>query len=1233
MLHSLSAHVLRMMSFGCNLNDARTSSARHLPEPVHTNAAKQRIQRRIVFSLGLACLAGWFSLATPPVYGQIDRGNIEGQVTDQSGAVVPDAKVEVINNQTNSAIDLQSNGQGLYTAPNLPTGTYRVVVTKQGFSTLTRAQVNVPPSFTVRVDVALTPGQVTQSVTVTGEAPLLDVGTTNNSVGMEDNLIEQIPLIVAGTQRAITDYLGTLPGYTGGGSFTPTANGQLAGDTETFIDGGPASEWGIARGGIGEVSPEVEQVGEISVVSNAFNAEYGGFGSWFTNVILKSGTNELHGSVYDHIGNSAFDAKSFFATGVTPFRQNEGGFTIGGPVVLPKIYNGRNKTFFFASLGLFYSRQGAGGPLMTVPTPAECGAGGVGADFTQLATPIYDPQTLMPDGSRQQFSYNGKLNVIPPGRITQAAKVICSYVPAPTGPNAASFNNNFIDQGAPTWPYFNTYTPLIKLDHSISDKEKLSVSYTNQIRHRIIEANSYAFYKAPTWGEVSKDPFDDYFDQLANSQKVRINIDSVITPSLLNHVTLSVDRYINLGPNGTDGQGWNQKLGISGLPDDNGAFPAISFSGGPQTPNGYGRAYEEDWHETNYTVDENLTWTHGRHAFKFGFEIGQHQENRFIKPGLAGSFAFTSNMTAQLTGVPAGDNPGAGGISFASMLIGGVEKASAYIPADVGYRFNHQGYFAQDDWHMTPKLTLSYGLRWDYDSPMTAQFDKMSAFEVNLKNPAAGNLPGALAFAGNGTGEYGRPFQDTWRKGFAPRLGIAYQFDKKTMIRASSGIYYAEIANQVPFLDTGAAGYSANPSFQSPDSYTPIMYWNSQPFPSSYEKPPSKDPSFLNGQSISYIPRNGDRNPQTFNWVLDIEREVLPNLSLDVSYIGSHSTHLALTGSPTQLNYLPASDLSLGGLLLAPCAAVGPACTPPYPAFNSQLGLNSVAQALKPYPQYNNVAVDGVLLPEGKARYNSLQIKATKRTSFGLSGLAFFTWMKNMSNAFGSDNTYSSIGIDLMQYPGQNPVAYDPGTPAATFGVSWNYQLPFGKGRAFLNKIPAPADLVLGGWSLSGTLRYTDGTAMQIDAFNFFAATFGYNTLGAPIEFANYNGGNPHGKWSGKFDPYKDNYFNTTPDSKTGLTPFSAPTPTGTNLIAFGNTQEALPWMRGFTQGSEALEFGKTIPIHERLNFDLSGDFINPFNIVRWANPANLVGIPTFGTVTGTQGTPREIQINAKIRF
>lgn len=1155
----------------------------------------------------------WLCIGTGALIAQIDRGAIVGQVTDSTGAVVPGAKVLITNVNTNTSTALEANDEGLYTASNLTAGTYVVVITKEGFKKTTSSQAQLGSSITLRIDVKLEPGQVTESITVTTEAPILDVGTTNNSTGMQDNMIEQIPLIVAGTQRAITDFLQQLPGYTGGGSFLPSANGAATGDTEVFIDGGPASEWGIARGGVGEVSPSIEQVGELSVVQNAFNAEYGGFGNWFTNVVLKSGTNDLHGSVYDHLGNSVLNAKSYFQPAVTPFRQNEGGFTIGAPVVLGKLYNGRNKTFFFGSLGLFYSRYGAGGGLVTIPTPQTCSG-----DFTALGANIYDPVT------HQQFSYNGVNNVIPPGRISQAAKVICSYIPKPDKPGVS---NNFISRVSPSWPYFNTYTPLIKVDHSFSDKQKLSASYTNQIRHRLLW-NVAGMGPQPAWGAVQKNPLDQVTDQIANSWKVRINYDVVITPSLLNHITLSADRYINLGANKSDGQGWDSKLGITGMPADNGSFPAITFTGGVDTPIAFGRAYEENWHEMRYTLDENLSWTHGKHAFKFGAEVGTNREIRFIKPGVAGSFQFAAQSTSLQSG-----SSYVGGSSVASMLLGAVNTASAYIPLETDYRYFHTGLFAQDDWHITTKLTASYGIRWDFMPPFSESHDYVTAFAADLKNPTAGNLPGALAYAGSGTGKYGKPFQDTFYKGFAPRLGLAYQLNDKTMVRASSGIYFASTGNIVPFLDTGAAGYSSNPTFQSGDGgYTPLYYWNQGTFPQNFAKPPAIDPSFLNGQAISYIPRNGDRLPQTINWVFDIQRQLTQTLALDVTYIGSHSTHVGQSGSASQRNYVDKSHLSQGFNLVTPCAFVA-ACTAPYTGFASQLGASATyGQALKPYPQYTFVSTDAVLLPEGKARYNSLQIKATKRMSHGLSGLAFFTWSKNMTNASGpGSSVYASSFGSALQYPGDNPVEID-GSPAAIFGTSFSYQLPFGKGRSFMTTAPAVVDGVLGGWTISGSFRYTSGAALQIDVVNPFAGNLGYSSL-APFAFANRDATKKaKGTWSGKFNPNRgDTYFNTAA--------FSSPA-----FFSFGNTSRNNSWIRGFTQGSESLEVQKMIPIHERLKFDLSADLVNPFNITRWADPTTLYGVagapfafPTFGQVTNTQGfggaSARSIQINGKISF
>src|SRR5207247_869038 len=303
---------------------------------------------------------------------QIDRGVIQGVVRDQTGAVIPGARVQIIRIDTNSTLDLATNEEGLYTAPNLPAGDYRVVVQQAGFSTFRREPIEVRSSVQLRVDVTLQTGAVSAEVTVTDATPLLDNATMNNVAGFKEDLIEEIPLIVVGTKRDVTGFINNLPGTTNANTFTPSVNAAPLGATETFLDGAPASER-IMVGGFSENGPFMEQVGEVSIVANAFNAEYGGFGNWFSNVTIKSGTNQLHGSVFDHLGNDKLNARSFFQPKRTPYRQNEGGFTLGGPVVIPHVYDGRNKTFLFGSLGFFFSRYGASGNLITIPTPAMLG--------------------------------------------------------------------------------------------------------------------------------------------------------------------------------------------------------------------------------------------------------------------------------------------------------------------------------------------------------------------------------------------------------------------------------------------------------------------------------------------------------------------------------------------------------------------------------------------------------------------------------------------------------------------------------------------------------------------------------------------------------------------------------------------------------------------------------------------------------------------------------------------
>ena len=1145
---------------------------------------------------GPACSTTWLVAtllclfaAVAPAFGQIDRGTIQGLVKDPSGAVVPGAKVHIVGIETGSVFELTTDGAGLYTAPNLPAAMYRVEIEKAGFEKFVRQTVEVRPRVESTVDVVLQTGSMNQTVDVTGDAPLLDTAAANNSVDFKDTLVEQLPLIVTGTKRDITGFLDNMPGATQTNTFVPSVNAAQTSATEGFIDGAPATER-LEKGSLSENGPFLEQVGQVTVVTGAFNAEYGGFGNWFTNVIIKSGTNTLHGSVFDHLGNDVLNARAFFLATRTPYRQNEGGFTLGGPVLIPHVYDGRNKTFFFASLGLYYSRVGSGGSIVTIPTPAFMAgnfSGLVSASGAQI--PIYDPLSSQPDGKGSYVRTPFPGNIIPTNRIGQAANIIASYIPPP---NFAGASNNFLDHKAPTWPYYNTTSPLIKIDHNISSKQKLMFSYTHQTRPRLLWGNpGSGLGPVPVWGQKQTNPLDWTTDQQDTSWKIRLAHDYIITPTLVNHVTLAGDYELNIGPNGTDGQGWDNKLGITGIPDDNGSFPAMSFSGGTGAPVSFGRAYDAKFHAMHYSFIENLTWVHGKHTMKFGGEIDRDQLNQINPSNEQGSFSFSNSMTSN----PDGSNFGTAGSSVASLLLGAVSSASAAIPVYTGLRYLRVGLFAQDEWRATSKLTLSYGLRWDFDPAISEVQNRISSFEPNIVNPGAGGLMGALAFAGQ-PGLPGPNFATNWKGGLGPRLGIAYQMNPKTVIRASSGIYYGH-TTQHNGASAFSGGFNNSPSFSSADGYTPLYYLNTGTFPQNFVTPPAINPSFLNGQSITWVPYNVTRMPQTLNLTASVQREVLPNLSVEVVYLGMKTTHLPFAEND---NYMPFSDLQYGNTLLQTinsATAVAAGFTSPFPAFVNQTGANNVYHALLPYPQYTGITDTA---PVGQQKFNSLQSKVNKRFAKGLTVFGYVTWMK-------------SFTLTTGQYPGWRFWQLD-ANPALSFSASWAYELPFGRGKQLLSSSSRAVNAIVSGWKINGFVKYSSGVPLTISAAAGSLGSIGYSQWGNSV-------------------PGVSPYLVTTPSnfnpSDKFLNAAAFTTSTGFN---FGGLNPSLSWVRGFWYKEENLSAGRIFAIKERVKLDISVDAFNPFNFVRWSNPNTSLTSAAFGTVTAT-ANPRTLQVNAALRF
>jgi hypothetical protein len=1137
------------------------------------------------------------------LFAQTDRGIVEGLLTDPAGAAVPNARVQVINIDTNSTLDFFTNEFGNYLAPGLPLGSYRIMVHKEGFRSVVREPVLVRAQSRVRVDFTFQIGSASETVTVSAEAPLLDVSATSAPSNLPAKFIDDLPMIVFGEKRNITDNLRFLPGNTstngslGSGepaeSWSGRVNSAVQGSTEVFVDGAPSSEWGTRRGAVLENGPVVEQVAEYTVVANAFNAEYGGFGSWFTTVTMKSGTNAVHGMVYDYFGNDDLNARSFFQGPVKQkLRQNEGGFQVGGPVYIPKVYDGRNRTFLFFGQGLYYARLGGTGGLQTVPrADFKTGDFSKFVDGSGAQIPIFDPASTLPDGNGNFIRTQFPGNKIPSARISPVSARIVALLPDPD--LAASQTNNWYNRTG-AFPSFNTFTSTAKLDHSFSTKQKFSLTYTNQWRPRLINNSGWGF-SAKTVAGLPDEPdvLEGFQLQTVTSQAWRLNHDSIFRPNLLNHLTLGVDRYVNPFTNTSVGKGWDKALGITGMPEDLGAFPQISFGGGTGAPINMGLTSNGVGAQTRYSISENLTWIRGRHNMKFGLYHWRYANNSRNQSSTAGSFTFNNQMTSQ----PDSSKLSTWGSSFASFLLGEVNSATTTLQNTTGYRFRSYALFAQDDWRVTSNFTLSYGLRWDVAPRPYEVQDKMSSFSPTVMNPVG--VPGALIFAGTGPGRAGSRFYDTWMKGFGPRLGLAYSLNPKTILRASAGIYYSDQA-----VNGGqTSGFTAAPSFSSPDNFSPVYNWGTGTFPQNYNRPPQLIPDFQNNQGINWLLSSATRLPQILSWTFGIQRELRNNLALDAAYIGSHSTHLA---AGSNFDYVDQKYLALGDLLLQRVGTPGAAAANvaiPFATFPT-FARNTVAQALMPFPQYTSVATGATNDPVGRAHFDSLQVKVTKRYSNGLTLLAFWTWMKNMSS------------LQSNQYTPFRPVTYSGDSPPHTLVVNFSYELPFGPKKKFLTSSNPVLGWIVGGWNVAGYMRYTDGSAMG------FTANNNLSILGYGAKFANYVAGVPiFGQTNPRsFDPAVDRYvapagaFVTPPNYQ------------------FGNTAPTLDWVRGWTQKAESVSMGKSIPLKDRVRAQFRADINNPFNFVRWNNPNTSITSADYGKVTGS-AEGRRVQLYLAVEF
>ena len=1114
--------------------------------------------------------------------GQADRGSIAGTVTDPTGAVVANVAVTIVHDATNTASSGLTTPNGTYAFFNLPVGAYTLKVEAAGFRRQEVKGIKVEVNQQSKVDVSLQVGELTQTVEVAAEASLIQTESTDIGTVIDNKRFLDLPLTLGGGIRNPSAFIFLSPGVAPGSTWEKHIGGGGSFNDQIYYDGIALSRGDLANDA--EVNPSVDAVAEFKLITNNYSAEYTHALSGVTSFTMKSGTNSLHGSAFEFLANDKLDARGFFNPRKAPRKQNEWGFTVGGPVLLPKLYDGRDRTFFFFSLDQFYIRGGQLAGFNTLPTARM-----LQGDFGEWPAAIYDPRTTSVDAAGRVTRTPFPNNVIPKSDFSGVSSKMLSFHPVPDSPGLT--NNSIAPLGS---PMADQRTSGFKIDHVLKPNHRLSGMFNYTDRPSI---KSPAPSRLLSAGRSTA--LENYNFQVVTTRIIRLNYDWNISPSLLNHIGAGFSRFRNPNFSLSFNQGWTQpdggKLGLKGLQYD--LFPTIMFTQGYTR---YGDDIASDNYFTTFAWLDNLTWVRNKHTIKMGFEVQTHRDNYRNFGNGGGTFNF-SHLETALPGVSGSGN------AFASFLLGAVDSGNAYFRSSLpGGRYKYYGTFIDDTYKVTPKFTLNIGLRWEVQVPTSDPLGRISYMDPSLPNPGAGNLPGSYVFGGNGPGrlEFER-FFDIHFTNFAPRVGFAYSATRNTVIRGGYGIFYKEFINQGVGLPQ--TGFSITPSFGSADNgLTPGFYWDAG-FPQNFNRPPLISPTVANGQGAAVVEKaTGGVIPYAQQWNLTIERQLTGALMISGAYVANKGTHLY---DSMQRNQVPAAFYGLGDALLraninSP-AAQAAGIREPFPGFAQLYGTRAtVAQALRPYPQYQGVST--VAAPYANSTYNSFQFKLDKRFSKGLAGTLAYTYSKYLSDGVGFTDAHG--GVIRQDYYRREKALYATDQPHI-LAFSFNYMLPAGQGQRF--SLGRVGNKLLGGWSLSGVGSYSSGFPLAINTTNtlpIFNGGLRPHLTGAAVRA-------PQGP--GAFDPHRDAFLDRAA--------FANPGP-----LQFGNAPVYLNVRQpNFIQ--ESFGVFKDTRIAERLTHQFRMEISNPFNRVVFAAPSTDLSSASFGIIAGQGNGPRVIQFGMKM--
>ena len=1009
-------------------------------------------------------------LTAAVAFGQSQNARLEGQVTDKSGAVVPQAAVTISAGDRQFSSTVQTDGEGRFAFPNLQPGMYDLSIEASGFRTFVQRQIQLLVNQAARIDAGLEVGDAATKIEVRADAAQLNYENGAQQEGVPPQIVSQLPLLVAaGTPRNAVQFISFLPGVNTGTSpqaFNARINGGLKMGDEAIMDGVSMQEGTMSQSGMVsffDFPTTPDMVSEVRVLTSSYEPEYGTTTGGEIIVTTRSGSDQFHGGGFEYFRNKSLNALQFTnqrPAGDPRPKDNEnqfGGF-IGGPVklpFLPFIWGSKHKTYFFHDEEYLRSLGGTISPVVSIPSLQERTG-----DFSDLSVPLYDPKAeTITNGVIHRVQYPG--NRIPLSEQSALALQWMQYLPTPTSPGPY---NNYLSTPVSDGILANSSLLLYKIDHYWGEKDHFYLTIWRQKA----DPNNQCALPVQLCTSSPSGPQDAWVN--------RLNWDHIFTPTLLSHFAVG---YLNRN----EGYGSVPGQNVEDLPKIPNAVaynasPSAAFSGnGIQNfaswGNTQGPSHLNKTTRPTYIANELITWVHGAHTLKFGGEFRHLQQVFRQNLNQSGTLNFTAASTG-LPGVSSGD-------PFASLLIGAVDNASLQVWNVSKYGVEQRAYSLHvgDTWRMSSKLTINYGLRWDRFTPTFETGDRFSFFDFG-PNPGAGNRPGRLAFAGNKWGPASsgvRYPEDAWNGAFAPRVGLAYKLDDNTVVRAGYGLFYTQAF--YPGWNGGISldGFNPQISFNNSFSgYEPAFYMDNG-FP-AYNRAPDISPTADNGTNgPTYRPKHANHLSNTQQWNFTIERKFGNSSVGSVAYVASKGTHLPSAMQP--LNYIdPALLSSLGSTRLNTVFQPGQSSlfgvNVPYAGWVQTLNNvgtcePTVAQALVQYPQYCG-GLTGLNENQGTSEYHSFQTKLERAFSNGLYLGANYTFAKLLTNASSTTQSsqagYGAIGAVINPFQGSRNKSLSPDDVTHSFSLLGVYDLPFGKGKRWLNSSTF-ADYVLGGWTLS----------------------------------------------------------------------------------------------------------------------------------------------------------------------